>query len=79
MREIKSTEVLNYLTAKTPDELRELMLQNNLIKGKYFNYQEIRQDNKGHWICWYLEEVDVELEKELGVFDERNKTRKRIR
>lgn len=69
MREIKNTEILSFLKAKTPELLRESMLFNNQSKGKYFRYQDVqyvKTEKDAYWICWYQEDIINEIEKKVN-------------
>ena len=46
----------NYITAKSPNGLRRLMMQNNARKGYSFIYEDV-QFVKGRWYAWYNEEL----------------------
>lgn len=64
----KNPEIPNFLKAKTPEKLRELMLQNNLTKHKEFKYQDISELKDGSFICWYYDEINLDnLIKTAGV------------
>ena len=64
----QNPSIPNYLIAKTPDLLRELMLQNNLRTNKHIIYQDISELKNGSFICWYYDEVNLDaLLKTAGV------------
>ncbi len=46
----------SFLKAKTPDKLKELMLENNISKGAEFNYFDI-QFVKNNWYAWFYEDI----------------------
>jgi len=47
-----------FLTARTPQELSEVMLQNNIKWKREFDYFQILQTSAG-WMAWYYNSVEV--------------------
>ena len=53
-----NTNIPNYLSASTPELLRELMLEKNISSGLDILFFDITYDGK-NWVCWFYEAVDT--------------------
>ena len=60
MGETKISNIPNFIKASTPEQLRELMLLNNLRLKSFIKYQDISELSDGSFICWYYEELPIE-------------------
>lgn len=69
--EAKANLVPNFIKAKTPALLQGLMLENNLLKKAYIQYQDISQSTDGYWYAWFYEVVDFypQLDKNKKVVE----------
>lgn len=45
----------SFIKAKTPEELEKLMLMNNLVNSKVFDYTSISY-SAGFWYAWYYKD-----------------------
>jgi len=52
LQEGKVDFIPNFIKAKLPEVLRQLMLSNNASNGIMFHYYDIQFVN-GHWYAWY--------------------------
>lgn len=55
MSEARGTVIPNFLSARSPQALRRLMLLTNKRLGAWHNYQI--QFVEGRWYAWYHEEI----------------------
>jgi len=46
----------HFIEAPNKRALMQTMLNNNIAKGKKFNYFDIQQEGK-RWVAWYYDEV----------------------
>lgn len=53
----KPSHVKHYLKAKTPESLKRLMLDNNVKRQHYFDYQIIHDGQ--NWFAWYEWDTDT--------------------
>lgn len=51
-------KIPNYITAKTPQGLRRVMLMNNVKHVMQFTYHNIQFVN-GAWYAWYYESANI--------------------
>lgn len=58
MIETNKFNIPTFLKAKTAEELRSLMLKNNLKLNQEFNYFDIQFAN-GSWFAWYYIALDT--------------------
>jgi hypothetical protein len=47
-----------FLSAPSPQRLEQIMLENNLRKGKEHRYFDITYDGK-RWFVWFYEEIKI--------------------
>ena len=57
--------VPNFLKAKTPEELRVLMYENNIKAHTEFKYYDI-SFSKGFWYAWYIQDITKSLLKQVS-------------
>jgi len=55
---MQEAQIPNYLKAASPEDLRLLMLKNNIEKGVWFKYFDI-QFVKNSWYAWYFDKQDA--------------------
>jgi len=56
--QVSIKRIPNYITARTPQGLRRLMLMNNIKLGTEFNYFDLQFVNK-KWVAWYYQKVEL--------------------
>jgi len=50
-----------YISAKTPEKLRQLMIQLNIMYGRNFRYFDFSHV-KGKWGCWFQLSMEDEMQ-----------------
>ena len=53
-------QIMDFITAKTPEGLRQLMFENNAKYMTEFQYRDI-QFVKGKWFAWYQRDIKRDL------------------
>jgi len=57
--EARANLVPNFIRAKSPLQLRGLMLENNIKSGLQITYQDINLASDGYWYAWFYEEFNL--------------------
>jgi hypothetical protein len=61
----KLDSIPNFISAESPQGLRRAMLKNNLQRGlwhQYFDIKQVELNGKTVWVAWYLEKDADEKE-----------------
>lgn len=58
------TNIPHFISARTPQGLRRLMLKNNVKHGLVFNYYQIVFDGK-KWYAWFQLDAEISFKEEI--------------
>jgi hypothetical protein len=60
------TSIPIFLEANDETSLMKLMLENNLLNGKRFNYHPPIQKRNGKWVVWFVDDITEYKKNEVG-------------